>query len=291
MRKTFALRALPPILTLFIVLMLTVACGEKKPPSTLAGAGQNSRPAPGELPGDKDIQNPEVAYNLALEHAQKRQMEAAHHYIDLAQKLGPNPKYLFVKGVFFIQEGKYTQAIAVLDQSLQGGAETTDNKLAILNAQGVCLKELGRDDEALAKFREVVNTPGLVSRYEAYYNMGIIYIRQSKMTDAEAVFLKVTEENPSYYAAFNKMGIVRAARGDWTGAALSFRKALAVFATDYGNQGQDGAELHCNYGEALFQQKMYKEARAELLQVLKIAPEGSFGQRAKELLAQLGGNG
>jgi tetratricopeptide (TPR) repeat protein len=291
MRKILALCALTPMLTLAAFLILTVACEEKKPPSTLAGAAQNPKLAQGELPGDKDIQNPEVAYNLALEHSQKREMEAAHHYLDLAQKLGPNMKYLFVKGIFYIQEGKYAQALAVLDQSLQGGAGTTDNRLAILNAQGVCLKELGRDEEALAKFREVVNTPGLVSRYEAYYNMGVIYIRQAKMTDAEAVFLKATEENPRYYAAFNKMGIVRAARGDWAGAALSFKKALDIFNTDYGGQGQDGAELHCNYGETLFQQKMYKEARAELLLVLKIAPEGPFGQRAKEMLAQLGGNG
>lgn len=286
MRKTITVLSL----AFALLAILSAGCAEKKPPSSIPSAS-GSGSSVGELPGDRDIQNPEVAYNLALEHSQKREMEAAHHYVDLAQKLGPNPKYLFVKGVFFIQEGKYQQALPLLDQSLQAGAGTTDNRLAILNAQGVCLKELGRDEEALAKFREVINTAGLVSRYEAYYNTGIIYMRQGKLPDAEAVFLKVTEENPRYYPAYNKLGIVRAARGDWSGAALSFRKALDIFAGDYGGRGPDGAELHCNYGEALFQQNMYKEARVELLQVLKMAPESPFGQRAKALLAQLGGNG
>ena len=279
-------QAAPALLAL---LLLGSACVEKKPPAPAVGAQAPVGSNPTELPGDKDIQNPEVAYNLALEHNQKREMEAAHHYIDLAQRLGPNSKYLFVKGVFYIAEGKFDSALPVLDQALQAGPGTTDNRLAILNAQGVCLKELKRDEEALAKFREVVNTPGMVSRYEAYYNMGILYIRQGRGVDAEAVFMKVVEENPRYFPAHNKLGILRAAQGDWAGAALSFKRALDIFQTDYAGQGADGAELHCNFGEALFQQKMYREARAELLEVLKIAPEGPFGQRAKTLLAQLGG--
>jgi len=136
-----------------------------------------------------------------------------------------------------------------------------------------------------------VNTRGLVSRYEAYYNMGIIYIRQKKLVDAEAVFHKVIEENPNYYPAYNKLAVALAAKGDWPEAALNCKKALDIFLSSYGGQGSEGAELHCNYGEALFQQKMYREARLELLEVLKMAPESPYGQRAKDLLAQLGGNG
>lgn len=282
------LKAIVPC-ALLSLLLAGASCVEKKPPSATPATSASPGSMPAELPGDKDIQNPEVAYNLALEHSQKRELEAAHHYIDLAQRLGPNSKYLFVKGVFYIGEGRFDMALPVLDQALAAGPGTTDNRLAILNAQGVCLKELNRDDEALAKFREVVNSPGLVSRYEAYYNMGIIYIRQGKGVDAEAVFMKVAEENPRYYPAHNKLGILRAAQGDWASAALSFKRALEIFNTDYAGQGPDGAELHCNYGEALYQQKMYREARAELLEVLKIAPEGPFGQRAKALLTQLGG--
>ena len=59
---------------------------------------------------------------------------------------------------------------------------------------------------------------------------------------------------------------------------------------DFIHRTADGAEIYCNYGEALFQEKLYPQARNALLQVLKIAPESMFGQKAKELLGQLGGN-
>lgn len=245
--------------------------------------------APGELPGDKNIQNPEVAYNMALEFAGQGNMEAAHHYIDLASKLRQDSKYSFTKGLFYLSERKFNEALMYLEQAMKLGPGTTENRLAVLNAEGVCLKELGRDDEALERFREVVTTPGLFSRYESYYNMGVIYLRQEKFLDAQAVFMKVTQENPGYYRAYNKLGILAALKEDWAGAAANFKKALDLISNNYDAIQSDGAEIYLNYGEALFREKLYPEARNALMQVLRISPESAYGTRAKELLGQIGG--
>ena len=70
----------------------------------------------------------------------------------------------------------------------------------------------------------------------------------------------------------------------------NYKKALDILSQDYGANQADGAEIYCNYGEALFQEKLYPQARTALMQVLKIAPESVFGQRAKVLLSQLGGS-
>ncbi len=275
-----------------LLLMLTGCASHRK--DTIAGAPNVSgrrKLNPGELPGDKTIKNPEVAYNLALEFAGQRNMEAAHHYIDLAIKLQPQAKYTYAKGLFYLSEKHFKEAIGMFDQALKQGPGTQDNRLAILNAEGVCYMELEQDQKALDLFRQVVNAPGAFSRFESYYNMGVIYLREKKYLDAEAVFNKVIDENPNFYRAYNKLGILQGMKGRWSDAAISFKKALDLISMDYSAQQTDGAEIYCNYGEALLHEKLYPQAKDALLKVLGIAPEGFWGQKAKSLLAQMGFTG
>lgn len=282
--------------TLFVLVVLVLlafpACHKKQDPIPGAPGGQSDKPlAPGELPGDAQIKNPEVAYNMALEFANQQNMEAAQHYVDLAMLLEPNSKYAYTKGLFCIAERKFDEGLENLQGALDLGPGTEENRLAVLNAMGICYMELGKDEDALTKFREVVNKPGLFSRYEAYYNMGVVYLRQQKYLDAEAVFQKVLEENPGYFKAYNKLGMLKAQKGDWPGAAISFKKAIDLIAMDYRAIQTSGAELYCNYGEALVQQGLYPKAREALLQVLKISPESQYGLKAKQILASIEGAG
>jgi tetratricopeptide (TPR) repeat protein len=280
-----------PVLLVSVVAL--VSCAEKTQKIPGAPGGKDmptaKQQAEGKLPGDETIKNPEVAYNMALEFAGQANMEAAHHYIILAMKLRADSKYTYTQGLFFLSESKFQDAIANFQLALQQGPGTVDNRVAVLNASGVCYKELGQDEEALKNFREVVNTPGLFSRYESYYNMGVIYMRQKKNLDAESVFMKVVEENPGYYRAYNKLGLLDAAKDDWKGALANYKRAVELMAADYTASQADGSEIYCNYGEALFHEKLYPQSRNALLQVLRIAPESAYGQRAKELLTQLGG--
>jgi tetratricopeptide (TPR) repeat protein len=116
-------------------------------------------------------------------------------------------------------------------------------------------------------------------------------MRQQKYLDAEAVFQKVLEENPGYYKAYNKLGVLKSQKGDWPGAAISFKKAIDLTAMDYRAIQMSGAELYCNYGEALAQQGLYAKAKEALLQVLRISPESQYGQKAKQILASIEGAG
>lgn len=272
-----------PVLSLCLVL----GCAPKTP---LEGDPvQQAARTDGSLPGDEHIKNPEVAYNMALEFAGQRNFEAAHHYIALASRMESQSKYSYADALFYLSEGRYAEALGKLELALRQGPGTSENRVAVLNAMGVCHMQLGHDEEALKVLREVVNAPGLFSRYEAYYNMGVIYMRQNKAMDAEAVFLKVVDENPRYYRGYNKLGVLAASRDRWADAALYFKKALDLMANNYEALQADGAEVYYHYGEALFQQRMYPEARAALLEVLKISPEGTFGQSAKRLLQEIGG--
>ena len=223
-------------------------------------AGRASLPeaekSPGELPGDETIKNSEVAYNMALEFAGQQNMEAAHHYIDLAMKLRPDAKYSYTQGLLFSPRTKFHGRPRQLAAVPGAGPRHPGNNLAVLNAMGVCYKELGQDDEALGEVPEVVNTPGLFSRYESYYNMGVIYLRQKKYLDAEAVFRRSSRRTPATTGPTTSSGSWRPTRA--TGATPRvYKKAIDIISADYGANQADGAEIYCNYGEALSQQQLY----------------------------------
>ncbi len=281
-----------PVLASVLVLAVILGCASERAP--ISGAPDASfvgKPSGSfnSLPSDKNIKNPEVAYNMALSFAKRQNMQAAHHYILLASKIRPSAKYSYVNAIFYLKEKRYKEALLCLKAASNMGAGSAQNRMDILNAEGVCHMQLGDNEEALKLFREVVNAPGLASRYGTYYNMGVIYIKQKKLIDAQAVFMKVVEENPGYYMAFDKLGLISAALGKWGEATVYYRKAVSLIKTNYDAKQADGAEIYCNYGEALYQTKKYPEARAALLEVIRIAPESPSGTKAKKLLENLGG--
>ena len=101
-----------------------------------------------QLPGDENIKNSEVAYNLSLEYAGERNMPAAHHYLDLAMKIEPHAKYSYTKGVYFLGEKRYEKALLWLNKAMSQEVGELQARMDILNAQGIALMNLKRYDEA-----------------------------------------------------------------------------------------------------------------------------------------------
>jgi len=240
------------------------------------------------IAGDETIKNSEVAFNLALEYAGKGDLAAGQHFIDLAMSLQQDPKYSYTKGIFYLSEKRYADAQSWLERALAQNPGTTDNKVAVYNALGAVYMQMGQDDKALEEFRQVVNTPGMISRYESYYNMGVIYLRQEKWLDAEAVLRKVGDENPGYFRAWHKLGLIAGHNGNWEEAATLAKRAIDLVKNNYPAQQGEGADIYCAYGEALYQLKRYPESREAFMSALKIAPESEPGRKAKERLALLG---
>jgi len=289
-------------LVLLLAAVLSLSCAPQKAPSPVASPQapeETKKPTKGEhaavptegyrpLPGDETIKNSEVAFNLALEYAGKGDLAAGQHFVDLAINLQPDPKYSYTKGLFYLSEKRYPDAQRWLERALAQGPGTTDNKVAVYNALGAVYMQMGQDDKALEEFRQVVNTPGMISRYESYYNMGVIYLRQEKWLDAEAVLRKVGDENPGYFRAWHKLGLIAGHNGNWEEAATLSKRAIDLVQSNYPARQAEGADIYCAYGEALYQLKRYPESREAFMNALKIAPESDAGRKAKERLAVLG---
>ena len=239
------------------------------------------------LPGDENIKSSEVAYNLALEYAGGRNMQAAHHYIDLAIKLESHAKYSYTKGIFYLGEKRFERALAWLDRSFRENPSELQAKLDIWNAQGIALMQLRRYEEAKAKFRTIINTEGMISRFNAYYNLGMIYLEENNQSDAESVFRKAAEENQNDYRVYMKLGKIALGRGDLDSAYGNYQKAADLVEAVFSALQSDGPEIYFHLGETLLKQQHTGDARAALLRVIKISPEGQYGLRAKEILSKL----
>jgi len=274
-----------------LLLVLSGACATRTPqddPTAENLTFLGDRDAYHELPGDKDIKNSEVAYNLGVEFAEKSNMDAAHHYLNMALRMRSLAKYSYTKGLLWLSDEQWDHALTWFQKALDQGPDTVINRAEVLNCIGVCHKEMGNTEEALGFFRRVVNTPGQFPRWKTYYNMALLYYDEARYDDAELALRQVVEENPGYYRAYYKLGQIYRQREEYESAANNFKRALDLIEGDFQARKVDGPELHYLYSEMLYFLKMYQRAHDELLKVLQLSPEGPFGIKAKELLKIMG---
>jgi tetratricopeptide (TPR) repeat protein len=278
------------ILCVLWCFFISCAKNDNRLPGDLSSASSGSQMTEDQfrtLPGDENIKISEVAYNLALEYAGGRNMSAAHHYIDLAMKLEPHAKYSYTKGIFYIQEKRFEKALLWLDKSARENPPELQAKLDIWNAQGIAYMQLKKFEDAKVRFRNIINTEGMINRFNAYYNLGVIYMEENNQADAENSFRKAVEENPGDYRVYMKLGKIALGKNDYVAACGSYQKAAELVDPIFSALQNDGPEIYYHLGETLLKQQKIEEARTALLKVLKLAPEGQYGLKAKDVLSNL----
>jgi tetratricopeptide (TPR) repeat protein len=61
---------------------------------------------------------------------------------------------------------------------------------------------------------------------DAWYNLGLLYIKFKQKPKAESAFASAVQARPSHSNAQNNLGVLRMQRGDLQGAAAAFRAAI-----------------------------------------------------------------
>ena len=189
---------------------------------------------------------------------------------------------------------------------------------------GVDLVNQGKDDEAIAKFQEVIaSAPNCA---ECYSNIGTVQVRQKKFEEAEQSYKKAIELKPTFADPYSGLATVynaekkpdlaleaskkaaelSAGAGAGPGAAgATGSSASAVF-----NQGvilwnagkipdaqtqfeqavkldPNLAEAHYWLGMALVNAGKTADAKSEFESYLKLAPTGQYAETAKSILASI----
>ena len=187
---------------------------------------------------------------------------------------------------------------------------------------GVDLVNQGKDDEAIAKFQEVIASAPTCA--ECYSNIGTIQVRQKKYDEAEQSYKKAIELKPDFADPYAGLATVYNAQKKPDQALEASKKAAELSnAAASGTPGASGgsapavfnqgvilwnagkipeaqtqfeqalkldpnlAEAHYWLGMALVNGGKTADAKTHFEEYLKLAPTGQYAETAKNILASI----
>lgn len=136
-------------------------------------------------------------------------------------------------------------------------------------AEGVELTNAGKNDEAIAKFQQVIEAaPKCV---ECYTNIGTLYTRKQDYAQAEAAFKKAIEIDPEFADAYNGLATAYNAQKKFDEAAQASAKAQELG----GAAGETGGNPSTVFNQAVIAWNAGKTAEAKKLfeQTVKLDPK------------------
>lgn len=181
--------------------------------------------------------------------------------------------------------------------------------------EGVALSQAGKDDEAIAKFTEVIAQ--IPQCGECYVNIGAVHAKQKKHPEAEADFKKALEINPGLIDAYNGLANVYNSQKKFDEAGKMSAEANKLAGASGGgnastvfNQGiilwnagkiaeakaqfeealtidPNFPEAHYWLGMALVNEGKLADSVKEFEKYLEVAPTGQYADQAKGIIAQL----
>jgi cytochrome c-type biogenesis protein CcmH/NrfG len=175
--------------------------------------------------------------------------------------------------------------MAQLDFTLapgQAGAPMTKEEAAKQQAKvkavqqaftdGVQLSNDGKNEEAIAKFQEVIAT--VPNCAECYANIGTVYGRMKNYEESEAAYKKAIELKPDFGEAYNGLATVYNAEKKFDLAAEASKKATELTGGTAGAAGGGGGNAAAvfNQGVILWNAGKIPEAQAQFEQAVKLDP-------------------
>ncbi len=139
--------------------------------------------------------------------------------------------------------------------------------MAGLAKEAIEAMRAGRDDEAIAKFNEIVLKVPTCS--DCYYNLGVAYSKKMQYAEAEGAFQKTVELAPGNGDAYTGLANVYNAQKKFDLAATASAKAAEL--TSAGGGG-GGAEASYNQGVIMWNAGKYAEAKDQFEAAVKADP-------------------
>jgi len=140
-------------------------------------------------------------------------------------------------------------------------------------SEGVALSQAGKNDEAIAKFNEVIATvPKCV---ECYANIGANYMQKKDYAQAETAYKKAIEIDPNSADSYNGLANVYNAQKKFDQAAEASGQAMKLGAAAGGAAGAGGgnASAMFNQGVILWNAGKIADAKAQFEGAVKADPK------------------
>lgn len=136
------------------------------------------------------------------------------------------------------------------------------------NNLGICLRQEGKPDEAIAQFEEVLRLDP--EKAEAHYNLGMALMQKGKVEDAISQYRRALQLDPKYLDACVNLGDALLQAGKVDDAEAQYVAALKM--------RPDDAMVHYNLGTVLYRQGQVDGAIAHLERAVQIDPDYSDAQ-------------
>src|SRR3954462_12429302 len=141
-------------------------------------------------------------------------------------------------------------------------------------ADGVELSNAGKNDEAIAKFNEVI--AAIPNCAECYANIGTVQTKAKKYDEAEAAYKKAIELKPDFGEAYNGLANLYNAEKKFDQAAEASKKAMELSGgaagAAGGAAGGGNASAIFNQGVILWNAGKIPEAKAQFEEAVKLDP-------------------
>jgi tetratricopeptide (TPR) repeat protein len=180
-----------------------------------------------------------------------------------------------------------------VEDPLRDEMRALDRSAASLLQRGIELEAAGRLEEAISTHERALELdPGLMQAHvnliilygragdfrkaeeqyqaalklgadkypDAYYNYGVLMMKQDRLAEAEAAFSKAIEIKPAHAEALNDLGYLEERQGKLEDAATRYRKAIVA--------QPDFRKARFNLARILIHQRGYAEAIEQLRQTL-----------------------
>jgi tetratricopeptide (TPR) repeat protein len=174
---------------------------------------------------------------------------------DELRRLDRSAASLLERGVQLEEAGRLEDAISATKRALQLDPRLMQAHVNLIILYG----RVGNFRNAEEQYREALKLNP--EKYpDAYYNHGVLLLKEGRLDEAQAAFVKALEINPSYASARNDLGYLLERQGNLDAAAAEYRKAV--------EEQPDFRKARFNLARILVNRQQYSEAVGQLEQTL-----------------------
>ncbi len=191
------------------------------------------------------------------------------------QPMHADSRYLY--GFILFGRKRYEEASEHFRKALQAKPDF----YAARNILGATYIEMERYFDAIAVLEVLTREPRYTTPYHAYNNLGLAYLRQGDLKQAEKNFRMAVFVNPKFCQGYRNLGTVSMAQRDYAGAVEHMTEAVS--------RCPRYAELHLQFGEALEADRRFDDADKAFQRCAELAGESPIGRRCKARLRNAAG--
>jgi CHAT domain-containing protein len=194
-----------------------------------------------------------------------------------------NRAVLYQDLAYYNEAEKDFQAAKAVVKKLLGDSQELS---IVLNNEAILFAEMGRNDEAIADLQqaaamlEKANKKSLNNFVGIQSNLALLYQRSNKLTEAEAIYLKLEKDlnsklpffanNPYYAGVLNNLALLYVQMNKPEKVEDYLKKAAEVYKTKFGEESPNYAKVIGDQGWYYRTKERYAEAEPLLVRSMQI---------------------